>query len=104
MRLQPAEAAAIRKRIMEEMMALEEERMTRMQGAEGEVWDSQQDRKKTAEDEGIVRRELDKLDPSAGVFQESYAAKKARIRATSQYGHLSNWDVSHIFCNLSPRQ
>lgn len=100
MRLQPAEAAAIRKRIMEEMMALEEERMTRMQGTEGEVWNSQQDRKKTAEDEGIVRRELDKLDPSATVVQESYAAKKARIRATSQYGHLANWDVSHIFCDL----
>lgn len=92
MRLQPAEAAAIRKRIMEEMMALEDERMERMKDVEGEVW-SPQDRRKTAEDEGIVRRELDKLDASAGVMQESYAAKKARIRATSQYGHLASWDV-----------
>lgn len=94
MRLQPAEAAAIRTRIMEEMMALEAERMARMQSTEAEVWGSQQDRQKTKEDEGIVRRELDKLDPSAGVVQESFAAKKTRIRATSQYGHLANWDVS----------
>jgi phosphatidylinositol 4-kinase B len=94
MRLQPAEAAAIRKRIMEEMMALEDERMTRMKDSEAESWRSQQDRRKTAQDEGIVRRELDKLDPSAAVFQESFLAKKARIKATSPYGHLTNWDVS----------
>ena len=94
MRLQPAEAAGIRKRIMEEMMALEEERMARMQEAEGGTWSSQQDRSKTAEDEGIVRRELDKVDPSAAVFQESFATKKSRIRINSQYGHLANWDVS----------
>lgn len=82
---------------MEEMMALEEERMARMkeaEGREGSNWSSQQDRSKTAEDEGIVRRELDKIDPSAAVFQESFTAKKARIRINSQYGHLANWDVS----------
>ena len=94
MRLQPSEAAAIRKKIMEEMMALEEERMARMKDAEGLPWASQKDRSKTSEDEGIVRRELSKVDPSATVFQEPFAAKKARIRINSQYGHLANWDVS----------
>lgn len=94
MRLQHSEAAAIRKRIMEEMMALEEERMARMKEAEGGNWTSQKDRSETSEDEGIVRRELDKVDPSAAVFQESFATKKARIRINSQYGHLANWDVS----------
>ncbi|PVF98922.1 kinase-like protein [Serendipita vermifera] len=96
MRLQPAEAAAIRKRIMEEMMALEDERMVRMKESEAESWSSQQDRRKTAQDEGIVRRELDKLDPSAAVFQESFLAKKARIKAASPYGHLTNWDCISV--------
>lgn len=31
---------------------------------------------KTAEDEGIIRRELSKADPSAVVVGESWAAKK----------------------------
>ncbi|KAG9055988.1 Phosphatidylinositol 4-kinase pik1alpha (PI4-kinase)(PtdIns-4-kinase) [Serendipita sp. 407] len=96
MRLQPSEAAAIRKRIMEEMMALEGERMARMQHTEDGNWNSPYDRRQTAEDEGIVRRELDKLDPSAAVFQESFTAKKARIRAASQYGHLLNWDCISV--------
>ncbi|KAG8805289.1 Phosphatidylinositol 4-kinase pik1alpha (PI4-kinase)(PtdIns-4-kinase), partial [Serendipita sp. 399] len=96
MRLQPAEAAAIRKKIMEEMMALEEERMARMQHTQDGNWNSPHDRRQTAEDEGIVRRELNKLDPSAAVFQESFAAKKARIRAASQYGHLLNWDCLSV--------
>lgn len=94
MRLQPAEAAAIKKRIMEEMMALEEERMARMKDAEDITWSSHQDRHKTAQDEGIVRRELNKVDPSAAVVQETFASKKDRIRASSPYGHLVNWDVS----------
>lgn len=93
MRLQAAEAAAIKKRIMEEMMALEEERMARMRDAEASAWTSTQDRHKTAQDEGIVRRELNKVDPSAAVVQETFASKKDRIRASSPYGHLANWDV-----------
>ncbi|CCA66930.1 related to PIK1-phosphatidylinositol 4-kinase [Serendipita indica DSM 11827] len=96
MRLQPAEAAAIKKRIMEEMMALEEERMLRMQYTDNPTWSSPQDTRKTAEDEGIVRRELNKLDPSAALFQESFALKKARVRASSQYGHLANWDCISV--------
>lgn len=113
MRLQPAEAAAIRERIMQEMLALEEERMERMK-ASSDPWASQREtRGKTKEDEGIVRRELNKVsmwistlpnlfnhlfkvDPSAIVFQESWASKKARIRSGSPYGHLATWDVRNV--------
>lgn len=79
MRVQHAEAAAIRDRIMQEMLALEEERMARMR--EGEVGFGEPGSSggiKTAEDEGILKRELSKVDPSAVVFSESWVAKKVR--------------------------
>jgi phosphatidylinositol 4-kinase len=68
---------------MKEMMDLEEERMERMK-------ENREDRgvirigdlsggMKTAEDEGIIRRELNKADPSAVVFSESWAAKKVPV-------------------------
>jgi len=99
MKLQYTEAAAIRNRIMTEMLALEEERMERMREnrAEGtlRVGDVGSNMK-TAEDEGIIRRELSKADPSAAVFSESWAAKKTRIRQASPYGHLANWDCVSV--------
>ena len=73
LRLAAAQAEAIRSRIMEEMMALEEERVERMtERPAGDVVlqmsgaDGQGDAAggETAEDEGIVRRELNKADPS----------------------------------------
>jgi len=103
-RLQPSEAAAIRDRIMQEMMALEEERMSRTR-TDFDGWSQKASytRGRTAEDEGIVRRELNKVDPSAAIFQESYERKKVRIRHASPYGHLANWDVrvSFIFSDVS---
>ena len=77
-RVQHAEAAAIRVRIMREMLALEEERMARMR--EGEIgFESGSSRgMKTAEDEQIIKKELSKVDPSAVVFSESWIAKKVR--------------------------
>ena len=94
MRLQPSEAAAIRERIMQEMMALEEERMSRTR-TDFDGWSQKAGytRGRTVEDEGIIRRELNKVDPSAAIFQESYERKKARVRHASPYGHLANWDV-----------
>ncbi|KAJ7905509.1 kinase-like protein [Mycena olivaceomarginata] len=100
LRLQYSEASGIRDRIMKEMMDLEEERMERMK-------ENREDRgvirigdlsggMKTAEDEGIIRRELNKADPSAVVFSESWAAKKSRIRQGSPYGHLTNWDCVSV--------
>lgn len=64
-RLPPAEAEAIRERIMTEMIALEEERVERMMEKVGDVGMlGGGESGKTAEDEGIVRRELNKADPS----------------------------------------
>ncbi|KAF5365657.1 hypothetical protein D9758_003331 [Tetrapyrgos nigripes] len=100
MRLQPAEASAIRDRIMNEMLALEEERMSHMrENREAESIVKIGDISgglKTAEDEGIIRRELSKADPSAMVFSESWATKKSRIRHGSPYGHLANWDCVSV--------
>jgi hypothetical protein len=112
MKLQYSEAAAIRDRIMKEMLALEDERMERMrEHREGDGMMRISDSGygiRTAEDDGIIRRELNKVDPSAVVFSESWAAKKvtiltdmlpvsttngwhllqSRIRHGSPYGHL----------------
>ncbi|KAK0548216.1 Phosphatidylinositol 4-kinase pik1alpha (PI4-kinase)(PtdIns-4-kinase) [Tilletia horrida] len=46
-----------------------------------------------AEDLETVMRAVNKDDPSAAIFRESWSAKKARIRASSPYGHLPEWDV-----------
>ncbi|KAG8990008.1 Phosphatidylinositol 4-kinase pik1alpha (PI4-kinase)(PtdIns-4-kinase) [Tulasnella sp. 427] len=75
MKLQPAEVAAITERIMQEMLALEEERMQRMkERADGPSLPMARDTPggKTAEDESIVRRELNKADPSgeSSIFDE----------------------------------
>lgn len=82
LKLNTVETSAIRDRIMKEMLALEEERMARMQEGDsvmvsqmGETSGSS----KTMEDESIIRRELNKVDPSAVVFSESWAAKKVCI-------------------------
>lgn len=68
MRLQPTEAAAIRERIMAEMIGLEEQRMARMmEHGEGEGIKGISDpgrASNTKEDEAIVRRELNRADPS----------------------------------------
>ncbi|KAI6028422.1 kinase-like protein [Pisolithus orientalis] len=94
MRVNHAEAASIRDRIMKEMISLEEERMERMR--EGEMGLAESGGWKTAEDEGIIKRELSKADPSAVVLSESWATKKSRIRHASPYGHLANWDCVSV--------
>ncbi|KAG5642959.1 hypothetical protein DXG03_001841 [Asterophora parasitica] len=79
MKLQHTEAAAIRDRIMKEMLALEEQRMERMREireGEGTIRLDISGSMKSTEDEGIIRRELNKADPSAVVFSESWATKK----------------------------
>ncbi|KAJ9095191.1 hypothetical protein QFC19_007646 [Naganishia cerealis] len=97
LRLAPAEATAIRDRIMAEMMSLEEERVSRMTSqSDGYTVQPSASDGKTAEDESIIRRELNKADPSAVVFKESWSAKKSRIRAASPWGHLAAWDVLSV--------
>jgi len=78
-KLQASEANGIRDRIMQEMLALEEERMQRMtnNGSTDSIMRvGDLGSMKTPEDEGIIRRELNKADPSAVVFSESWATKK----------------------------
>jgi phosphatidylinositol 4-kinase len=70
LRLAAAQAEAIRSRIMEEMMALEEERVERMTVPAGDVVLHVGQGDETAEDEGIVRRELNKADPSGELTME----------------------------------
>lgn len=131
-RLPPAEAEKIRERIMAEMLALEEERVERMTEKVSDV--GMMGRRQSSlvgggdqpmEDESIVRRELNKADPSgtsifsclssercsggtdneaffsllacpAVVLSEAWSAKKARIRASSPWGHLATWDVFSV--------
>jgi hypothetical protein len=68
MKLDPIQATAIRDRIMQEMMSLEEERVSRMT-AQPEGYTVQPSRSdgKTAEDERIIRQELNKEDPSGKI-------------------------------------
>ena len=76
------ETQAIRDRIMKEMLALEEERMARMQESDNYVVTEISETSgssKSMEDESIIRRELNKVDPSAVVFSESWASKKVRV-------------------------
>lgn len=115
MRVNHSEAAAIRDRIMKEMLALEEERMARMREGETNLAESGVTGLKTAEDESIIKQELNKVDPSAVVFSESWAAKKvsvvlllnsdntythdlqSRIRHASPYGHLGKDPVVPVY-------
>ena len=78
LRLQYAEAKAIRERIMKEMMLLEEQRMQRMKegGTSGGIFKFGVGSSNSAEDESIIRKELNKVDPSAVVFSESWTNKK----------------------------
>ncbi|KAF7723350.1 Phosphatidylinositol 4-kinase pik1alpha (PI4-kinase)(PtdIns-4-kinase) [Apophysomyces ossiformis] len=90
----------IRQRIIKEMIALEDQRMARMkkegvssgvgggggEGAGGEM----------LEDEQRVASVINKDDPSAAVFSEDWDTKKARIRASSPYGHLPNWRLLSV--------
>ena len=87
MRLQPSEAAAIRDRIMQEMLALEDERMQRMKenrGGDGMLRLGDSQNMKTVEDESIIRKELSKADPSAVVMGESWVAKKVSNQLQAQ--------------------
>lgn len=45
---------------------------------------------------GGVRRQGDRDDPSAATFGEEWSAKKERIRRSSPYGHMKNWDLISV--------
>lgn len=45
---------------------------------------------------GGLQRKGDRDDPSAAVFGEAWQAKKERIRNTSPYGWMKNWDLVSV--------
>lgn len=45
---------------------------------------------------GGVQRKGDRDDPSAATFGEAWVAKKERIRKSSPYGWMPNWDVVSV--------
>lgn len=85
----------IRQRIMDEMAALEEQRMARMKQG-GAFFARHRPNQLAAEDETAVLRAVNKDDPSAAYFRESWTAKCERIRASSPYGHLPQWDLFSV--------
>jgi len=121
LKLAAAQAAAIRDRIMEEMMSLEEERVARMTDRqEGEevvsagVGANGGEGSNTAEDEGIVRRELNKADPSGTLWTVCKAWNAANLSGDLQ-GVLDGQEVANTIgvavgsfgelgCHLCDRQ
>lgn len=113
LRLQYAEAKAIRERIMKEMMSLEEQRMQRMKegGSSGGIFKLGLGSPNSAADENIIRKELNKVDPSAVVFSESWTNKKVRMATVTWFIPLkpcaeSNttgftiWSLGYVFTVL----
>lgn len=45
---------------------------------------------------GGVKRQGDRDDPSAATFGEEWGAKKERVRRSSPYGHMKNWDLFSV--------
>lgn len=45
---------------------------------------------------GGLQRKSDRDDPSAAVFGEAWEAKKERIRRSSPYGWMKNWDLVSV--------
>lgn len=45
---------------------------------------------------GGLQRKSDRDDPSAAVFGEAWEAKKERIRRSSPYGWMKNWDLISV--------
>ncbi|CAG8599046.1 10872_t:CDS:10 [Acaulospora morrowiae] len=95
-----ADTEAIRRKIISEMMGLEEERMMKMktqgvlsgvganggEGGGGEM----------LEDEIRVLNAVNKDDPSAAVFSEEWETKEERIRKSSPFGSYSNWRLLSV--------
>ena len=114
LRLQYAEAKAIRERIMKEMILLEEQRMQRMKegGSSGGMIRLGLGSPNSAADESIIRKELNKVDPSAVVFSESWTNKKVRMatatwfvplkpRAEQNTTGFAVWSLGYVFAILN---
>ncbi|PLW07183.1 hypothetical protein PCANC_16315 [Puccinia coronata f. sp. avenae] len=104
--LTPQQSQAIKDKIMSEMMLLEEERMQRMkldiitgttkqtELSGGPPTSSQ--KSVNVADEAVVMKAVNEDDPSGKMLSESWAEKRERIRQSSPYGHLTNWNLFSV--------
>ncbi|KNZ56918.1 atypical/PI4K protein kinase [Puccinia sorghi] len=103
--LTPQQSQAIKDKIMSEMMLLEEERMQRMKLdiisgnkqtdlSEGGSTTSQ--KSVNLADEEVVMKAVNEEDPSGKMLSESWSDKRQRIRQSSPYGHLANWNLFSV--------
>lgn len=118
------EVAAIRAKIIASMQSLEEQNFSevrdtqRLVGFEDIVIDDELTTKTTEDEEentkmslgieigaarmendrktGGIQRKGDEDDPSAATFGEAWSVKKERIRKSSPYGWMKNWDVLSV--------
>ncbi|CAG8644619.1 9438_t:CDS:2 [Cetraspora pellucida] len=93
-----ADTEAIKKKIISEMMYLEEQRMLKMttQGVTSVVGNGEGGGDEMLEDEKHVLIAFNKDDPSAAVFSEDWETKKERIRKSSPFGNHSNWRLLSV--------
>jgi hypothetical protein len=61
-----------------------------------EIGDAGAARMENDQKTGGVKRNGDRDDPSAATFGEEWAAKKERIRKSSPYGWMKNWDLLSV--------
>ncbi|EGG11197.1 uncharacterized protein MELLADRAFT_92333 [Melampsora larici-populina 98AG31] len=93
--LTPLQSQAIKDKIMAEMMALEEERVERMKMDKG-VGERKAFGFEDITDEAVVMKAVNEDDPSGRMLGESWEEKRNRIKLSSPYGHLSNWNVFSV--------
>lgn len=108
--LTPQQSQAIKDKIMAEMMSLEEERMQRTRldiafGSNGKSGEGSLTSSPTTgashknvnvADEEVVMKAVNEEDPSGKMLSESWEEKRNRIRSSSPYGHLANWNLFSV--------
>jgi len=103
--LTPQQSQAIKDKIMSEMMLLEEERMQRMkldiisgnkQTDLSGGGSSTSQKSVNVADEEVVMKAVNEEDPSGKMLSESWSEKRQRIRQSSPYGHLANWNLFSV--------
>ncbi|KAI8071022.1 kinase-like domain-containing protein [Gongronella butleri] len=87
---------AIRQRVIDQMVSLEEQRLSAMthHGLPPSASPDDTVTDTILPEEPIMV--MNKEDPSAAVFSEDWEVKKNRIRASSPYGHLANWRLLSV--------
>ncbi|EEB09208.2 phosphatidylinositol kinase Pik1 [Schizosaccharomyces japonicus yFS275] len=91
-----SETDAIRHGIIEEMRKLEEERLNESSVAYPNNIDLSLIDNAHPQLSSKTERKGDREDPSAAMFAEDWSVKKERIRRSSPYGHLPNWDLISV--------